>query len=133
MQDVTFANCISTQKHMWTALHFLTKFSMTFFFQLKRSLKDLSRSLYLLLSKVSVLARWSSSFSSERICKGLFRKTEKKIHFYVIPVFYDIAVLVLLLDMYLYLSLMIKNKNTEEKIDFFSGSLKHFVFTAGSC
>ena len=105
---------------------------MTFYFQLKRSLQDLSRSLYLLLSKVSVLARWSSSFSSERICKGLFRKTEKKIHFYVIPVFYDIAVVVLLLDMYLYLSL-IKNENTEDKIDFFSGSLKHFVFTAGSC
>ena len=128
---------------MW-ALHFLAKFSMivmTFYFKLKRSLQDLSRSLYLLLSKVSVLARWSSSFSCHNDYCGLAgeRMLQKesakvffsKIHFYVVPVFYYIAVLVLLIYMsLLYLSLM---KNTEDNNDSFSGSLKHFVFTAGSC
>ena len=64
-------------------------------------------------------------------CRKNLQRFFSKIHFYVIPVFYYIAVLVLLIYMsLLYLSLM---KNTEDNNDSFSGSLKHFVFTAGSC
>ena len=66
--------CQYSETHVSWTLHFFTKFSMMImmilYFQPKRSLQwksvlrlDLSRSLYLLLSKVSVLARWSASFS----------------------------------------------------------------------
>ena len=117
--------CQYSETHVSWTLHFFTKFSMMImmilYFQPKRSLQwksvlrlDLSRSLYLLLSKVSVLARWSASFSclpdycglaGERMLQKESAKVFfSKIHFYVIPVFYYIVVLVLLIYIYVLIS-----------------------------
>ena len=142
MQDVTFANCLLTQKHMW-ALHFFTKFSMTFYFQLKRSLQDLSRSLYLLLSKLSMLARWNSFFLvGERMLhkeseKFFSRKTEeKKFHitsYQYLTLFYFYFNSLHCCNSFTFMHVLISFLNKGDTNDYFSGSSKHFVFTAGSC
>ena len=143
--------CQYSETHVSWTLHFFTKFSMmimmTLYFQPKRSLQwksvlrlDLSWSLYLLLSKVSVLARWSASFSCLPDYCGLagermLQKESAKV-FFENPLLRHTSILLhcgisfTYIYMYLYLPLM---KNTEDNNDSFSGSLKHFVFTAGSC